>query len=45
MTSVLQYGPLLTFFVGDGHTEEGDERYDGNHGESDACDQEKLQAL
>lgn len=33
------------FFVGDGNTEEGDERYDGYHGENDAYDQEELQSL
>lgn len=29
---------LLTFFVGDGNTEEGDERYDWYHGENGAYD-------
>lgn len=42
---VLQYGSLLTFLVGGGNTEEGDERYDGDHGENYACDEEELQSL
>ncbi len=41
----LQDRSLLTLFAGDGDTEEGDERHDGQDRENDAYDQEELQSL